>query len=52
MDFIPNSIVKNATMAAKVDDYSDVQISVVLSLLAWPICYVVDTAVVRVDEDV
>lgn len=39
-------------MAVNVDNYSDVKISVVISLLAWPITYFVDSAILNVDEDV
>lgn len=39
-------------MTASGDDFTDVTISVVISLLAWPITYFVDQAVTKLDEDV
>lgn len=45
--------IKSATMAsASGDNFADLKISVVISLLAWPITYFVDQAVVKVDENV
>lgn len=43
-----------ATMAvgAKGSDFFDVKVSVVISILAWPITYFVDSGIMAVDEDV
>lgn len=34
------------------NDFSDVKISVVISLLAWPITYFIESEIVKVNEDV
>lgn len=38
--------------AIKVDDFSDAKISALISILAWPITYFVDTVIMQVNEDV
>lgn len=41
-----------ASSGVKGDSFSEVKITVALSLLAWPITYFVDTGIMQVEESV
>lgn len=41
-----------ASSGVKENDFTEVKISVALSLLAWPITYFVDTGIMQVEENV